>query len=188
MPFKINISHKGKTLQLETESEVVVGKAIGETIKGEDISSDLNGYELEITGTSDEAGFPGKKGLEGTGYHRKLLTHGFGMKNTQKGLRLRKTLRGEEVSLKTHQINTKVIKEGKKKIEEMMPKKESEEETKEEKTEQPKAEENPKEEKPTTNADKTEKPAEEKKEEQPKATEEQAKPKTTNTDKTKTKE
>ena len=32
MPFKINISHKGKTYKLETESEVVVGKTIGETI------------------------------------------------------------------------------------------------------------------------------------------------------------
>ena len=33
-----------------------------------------------------------------------------------KGLRLRKTVRGKEVSLDTVQINTKVIKEGKKKF------------------------------------------------------------------------
>jgi len=126
MPFKINISDKGKTFQVETESEIVVGKSIGEQIKGEDISPDLEGYELEITGTSDASGFPSKKGLEGAGYHRELLTHGFGMKNTQKGLRLRKTLRGQEISLKTSQVNTKVIKEGNKKLGDLAPKKEKE--------------------------------------------------------------
>jgi small subunit ribosomal protein S6e len=142
MPFKINISNKGKTTQLETESEVIVGKAIGEKIKGNDISADLEGYELEITGTSDISGFPGKKGLEGTGYHRQLLTKGFAMKNTQKGLRLRKTLRGQEVSLKTAQINTKVIKQGIKKFEDLAGKKEPAEEAKpvEEKKEEPKEE------------------------------------------------
>ena len=133
MPFKINISDKGKTFQVETESEVVVGKLIGEKIKGEDLTADLEGYELKITGTSDDAGFAGKKGLEGTGYYRKLLTHGFGMKNTQKGIRLRKTLRGEEVSLKTAQINTKVLKEGKSKLETFLKKEAAEGEASEKK-------------------------------------------------------
>jgi len=112
MPFKINISNKGKAYKLEIESEVVVGKKIGETITGEDISPDLKGYELEITGISDIAGLPGFKGLEGTQYHRRLLTKGPGMHNTKKGIRLRKTNRGEEISLKISQINMKVIKEG----------------------------------------------------------------------------
>ncbi len=116
MPFKINISHKGKTYKLETENEVLISKKIGETIQGKDLSSDLEGYELKITGTSDEAGFPGFKGNEGPGYHRKLLTYGPGMKNPKKGLRLRKTQRGEEISSKTNQINTIVEKEGSKKF------------------------------------------------------------------------
>jgi small subunit ribosomal protein S6e len=169
MVFKINISDKGKTLKLETESEVVVGKAIGETIKGSDISADLDGYELLITGTSDISGFPGKKDLEGASYHRELLTKGFAMKNTQKGLRLRKTLRGEEVSLKTSQINTKVIKQGDKKFSELMPKKEGgEEENKEEKPEEKKEEVKPETEKPAEEEKKEEeKPAEEKPEEKP---------------------
>ncbi|MDD5191592.1 MAG: S6e family ribosomal protein [Candidatus Nanoarchaeia archaeon] len=135
MPFKINISHKGKTLKIETESEDVIGKAIGEIIKGQSISADLDGYELQITGTSDISGFPGKQGLEGAGYHRKLLTRGFGMKDTTKGLRLRKTLRGQEISLLTSQINTIVIKEGKKKFEDLLPKKETSEKKIEEKKE-----------------------------------------------------
>jgi len=119
MPFKINISNKGKAYKLEIESEVIVGKKIGETINGEDISPDLKGYELEITGTSDIAGLPGFKGLEGTQYHRRLLTRGPGMHNTKKGIRLRKTNRGEEISLKISQINMKVIKEGPTKFEDL---------------------------------------------------------------------
>ena len=129
MPFKINISDKGKTLKIESESEVIVGKKIGETIQGKDISPDLEGYELEITGTSDLSGFPGQKGLEGAGYHRKLLTKGFSMHDKKKGLRLKKTLRGEEISVKTHQINTIVKKQGSKDFNSLLPKKEDTEPT-----------------------------------------------------------
>ena len=124
MAFKINISHKGKTAKLETENENLIGKKIGETLEGSELGTDFNGYELEITGTSDISGIAGSKGLEGAAYHRKLLTFGFGMKNKEKGLRLRKTLRGEEISLKTIQINTKVKKEGSKKFSELAKKEE----------------------------------------------------------------
>ncbi len=116
MPFKINVSDKGKTYKTESENEIVVGKKIGETINGSDIDENLTGYELEITGTSDLSGIPGFKGLEGPGYHRVLRTRGPGMHNTTNGIRLRKTNRGEEISAKTHQINTKVLKEGSKKF------------------------------------------------------------------------
>ena len=50
------------------------------------------------------------------------------MKDTRKGIRLRKTLRGQEISLLTSQINTIVVKEGKKKFEDLLPKKEKTEE------------------------------------------------------------
>jgi small subunit ribosomal protein S6e len=128
MPFKINVSHNGKTYKLESENEVVVGKKIGETIQGSDLDENLSGYELEITGTSDLSGIPGFKDLEGPGYHRILRTRGTGMRDTRKGIRLRKTHRGEEISLKTHQINTKVLKEGSKKFAELTKKEEASEE------------------------------------------------------------
>lgn len=127
MVFKINISHKGKTFKVETETEILVGKRIGDKIKGEDVDAVLKDYELEITGTSDLSGIPGFKGLEGGGYHRRLLTRGPGMKDTRKGIRLRKSNRGEEISLKTHQINIKVLKEGEKKFEELVSVKKDEE-------------------------------------------------------------
>jgi len=137
MVFKINISHKGKTYKLETESEVIVGKKIGEKMKGEDISNELDGYELQITGTSDISGIPGFKGLEGSGYHRRLLTYGSGMKNRKKGIRLRKTNRGEEVSLKTSQVNTIITKEGNKKFNTLIEKPKTEEKKEKKPTETP---------------------------------------------------
>ncbi len=127
MAFKINISDKGETIKLELENEALIGKKIGEVIKGNDLSPELEGYEVEITGTSDISGIPGFKGIEGPGYTKKLLTFGPGMKNREKGLRLKKTLRGEEISAKTIQINTKVKKEGLKKFEELVKKEEKSE-------------------------------------------------------------
>jgi len=123
MAFKVNVSDKGKTIKLETENENLIGKKISEIIKGNDISEELHGYELEITGTSDISGIPGQKGLEGASYHRKLLTFGHGMKDRRKGMRLKKTLRGEEISPKTIQINTIVKKHGNKKFNEISSKK-----------------------------------------------------------------
>ena len=144
MVFKINISDKGKTLKLETENEELVGKKIGETIDGKEVSAELGGYELEITGTSDIAGFPGKKDVEGFALKRVLLTKGFGMHrrprregkktvSTPDGLRLKKSVRGNLISKDTIQINTKVTKEGHKKFHELLPKKEAPTEGKEEK-------------------------------------------------------
>ena len=126
MVFKINISHKGKTFKVETEYEKLVGHSIGDKIKGEEISKDLAGYEIEITGTSDKAGFMGSLKINGPNLHKILLGYGKGMKKKPKGegkinrkpkgLRLRKTIRGKEISLSTVQINTKVLSEGSKKF------------------------------------------------------------------------
>ena len=119
MVFKINISNNGKTYKVETESENLVGTKIEDTVPGVDVAPELEGYELKITGTSDLAGIPGFKGLEEEMYHRKLLTFGPGMKDRRKGIRLRKTMRGEVISLKTRQINIIVLKESKKKFEDL---------------------------------------------------------------------
>lgn len=126
MAFKINVAHKGKTYKTETENEDLVGHSIQETIDGKLISEDLAGYELLITGTSDKAGFAGFLTVDGPGLKKVLLGYGKGMhkrpkgekkvNKKPKGLRLRKTVRGKEISLETVQINTKVIKEGSKKF------------------------------------------------------------------------
>jgi small subunit ribosomal protein S6e len=117
MAFKINVGLKGKTKKFETSNEDLVGTKIGDKIDGKIISDDLEGYELLITGTSDKAGFMGRAEIAGVALKKVLLKRGKGMWNNRKGVRLRKTVRGNEISLDTVQINTKVEKEGKTKFE-----------------------------------------------------------------------
>jgi small subunit ribosomal protein S6e len=135
MPFKINIGTKeGKTYKFETESEELVGKALGDKITGKDLTKDFEGYEFEITGTSDKSGFTSMKDIDGIGLKKVLLTYGKGMHKRSKregkrkrsnptpgGLRLRKTVRGKIISPAITQINLKLIKEGSKKLKEIFP-------------------------------------------------------------------
>jgi len=171
MVFKINISEKsGKTYHLESESDELNGKELHDKIQGKDISNELEGYEFEITGASDNAGFTSMEGVEGVGLKKVLLEYGKAMHRRPrregkkkisnpkpKGLRLRKTVRGQVISPAIVQINLKIVKEGKKKISEIFP----DQNKKEEKPEKQKIEEVPKEETKTEE----QKPAEEKKEE-----------------------
>ena len=125
MVFKINISEKGKTFKTELESEALVGKKIGDKISGNEVLPDLAGYEFEIRGTSDKAGFPGFKDESGPGLRKVLFTKGpFFRKVKNKGVRKKKLVRGNEISLDTIQINTIVSKSGSKKLEEAFTKKE----------------------------------------------------------------
>jgi len=138
MPFKFNIGAKNsRTFKIEAEAESLIGKKIGESVSGGDIDARLNGYEFEITGTSDKAGFPGLKSVEGASLKKVLLTYGTGMKKLKpRGLRLKKTVRGNTISKDSVQINLKVVKEGDKKLEEIFPEQaKSKEENKESKPE-----------------------------------------------------
>ncbi len=135
MPFKINISEKtGKTFHTESGSEEILGKKLHEKVSGKDISSDLNGYEFEITGASDKAGFTAMENVEGIHLKKVLLGYGKGMKKRSrkegkkkrgnlkpKGLRLRKTVRGNTISEDIIQVNLKVLQEGNKKLSEIFP-------------------------------------------------------------------
>lgn len=122
MAFKLNISEAGKTFHLETESEDIIGKKIGDKLLGKDISGDLSGYEFEIKGTSDKAGFPGKKDVTGPILRRVLFTKGsFMHKTPHKGYRAKKTVRGNEISANIVQVNLIVLKKGGKKLEEIFP-------------------------------------------------------------------
>ncbi|MEM4641213.1 MAG: S6e family ribosomal protein [Candidatus Pacearchaeota archaeon] len=127
MMFKLNISDKGKTYKVETNSELFLGKKLGEKIKGEIIKEipELADYELEITGASDNAGFPCLPSIHGTGRKRVLLTRGKGMRDKTKGLRLRKTVHGNTIDETIVQINLKVVKHGAKPLEEIFKKEEN---------------------------------------------------------------
>lgn len=121
MPFKINIGDKGKSWKFETESDHLNGKSLGDKIHGQELKSDLEGYELEISGGSDIAGFPLYKDLEGIGLKKFLFIKGWGMRDNRKGVRLKKTVRGKTISNKVIQINFKVLKHGKKHLNTIFP-------------------------------------------------------------------
>ena len=141
--FKINIADKsGKTYKLELETEEFHDKSLHDKIDGKILLPDLEGYEFEISGTSDKSGFTSMKGVPGIGLKKVLLTYGKAMhkrpkhegKNkrsnpTPKGLRLRKTVRGEAISSEITQINLKVLKQGAKKLSEVFASGEKKEET-----------------------------------------------------------
>ncbi len=122
--FVINDSKTGKSYQKALEDSTLVGKKIGETITGDFL--DLEGYELQVTGGSDSAGFPMRKEIEGSGRKRSLFTGGVGVKVKRAGIRQRKTVCKNTISDKTVQVNLKVTKYGSKKLEELFPKKEEE--------------------------------------------------------------
>ena len=135
MPFKINLSEKsGKTFKIEAEAEELIGKTLHDKVNGSDISPELQGYELEITGASDGAGFTAMENVEGIGLKKTLLKFGKGLKkrpkhegkrkrakNRPKGFKLRKTVRGKVISPAIVQINLKVLKHGEKTLHQIFP-------------------------------------------------------------------
>jgi len=141
--FKINIATKdGKTFKLESEAETLIGKKIGEKVSGKEISSGLNGYEFEIRGASDKAGFTAMENVEGETLKKVLLTYGKAMKKRPrkegkkkqlckkpKGLRLRRTVRGNTISDAIVQVNLKILKDGTKKLSEIFPEQNKKEES-----------------------------------------------------------
>ncbi len=121
MPIKVNVSEHGKAWKLELADESLSGKAIGDTIDGKEIKPELDGYQLQITGGSDSAGFPLSKSVEGLGLKKLLLTRGFAMRDSYPGVRRRKTVRGKAIAASTAQLNIKVIKAGAKPLAEIFP-------------------------------------------------------------------
>ena len=138
MVFKINIGTKtGKTYKFETEAKSVEGKELHQKVLGKELGlnqelKNLEDYEFEITGASDRSGFTALEFVPGTGLKGVLLSYEKGMKKrsrregkkkrssyTPKGLRLRKTVRGKVISSEIVQINLKIIKEGKKPLNEI---------------------------------------------------------------------
>ena len=109
---------KGKSFQKEIDGEIFYGKKIGDKIEGSVIGSD--NYDLVITGGSDKQGFPMRKGVHGTARKKLLLSGGPGYRPRRKGVRRRKSVRGEVVSPEIAQLNLKVVKEGDKKFEDIL--------------------------------------------------------------------
>jgi len=146
--MKLDISEKGKTFHLELEAEkakMLHGKKIGEEIEGSLLDSKLSGFKFKITGLTNDAGFPARPDTEGIGLRRLLLTRGIGMtgkrskkKKKIRGLRLRKTVRGNTIAKDIAQVNLNVL-SAPKNLSEVLGKVESKEENKADKPAETKA-------------------------------------------------
>lgn len=125
--IKLNIGNPKTTKTTSKDLEdntVLVGKRIGDEVKGDDLGFD--GYTFLITGGSDHSGFPMRKDVQGSSRKKVLITGGVGLRKNKKGNRRRRTVAGNTIHEKTAQVNLKVLKAGKKPLEE--PKEESKEE------------------------------------------------------------
>jgi small subunit ribosomal protein S6e len=99
-------------------SKKLIGLKIGEEFDASMVG--LDGYQLRITGGSDKNGFPMKRDVDGPRRIRSLLTGGVGFRSTRKGQRRRKTVRGNTLSDDIVQVNTIVVKKGKKSLTDLL--------------------------------------------------------------------
>jgi small subunit ribosomal protein S6e len=132
----VNDTKNGKSYQVQVSghhANSLIGKKIGDEVDGIFIS--LPGYKLNITGGTDKDGFTMKKDLPGTVRRKLLLSEGKGFKPLEKGMRKKKSVRGNTINQDIVQINMKVAKAGSKPIDNLIKLEDKGESPKEEKTE-----------------------------------------------------
>ncbi|WP_254536787.1 30S ribosomal protein S6e [Halomarina litorea] len=111
----------GTTHQFDVEGQDAnrfVGRSIGEEVDGGSVG--LDGYTLEITGGSDNAGRPMRGDVAGPNLKAVLLTGGVGFEPEVDGERKRVTVRGSEISEETRQINAKISERGSQSVDELL--------------------------------------------------------------------
>lgn len=103
----------GTTYQVDVSNQDAnrfIGREIGEEVDGSAVG--LDGYTLEVTGGSDDAGRPMRADVAGPTLTELLLEGGTGYNPDREGERKRVTVRGREISDATRQINAKVVARG----------------------------------------------------------------------------
>ena len=146
----VNDTKTGKSHQVEVSghhANSLIGKKIGDEVDGIFIS--LPGYKLQIEGGTDKNGFAMRRDFPGVGRRRLLLSKGKSFRPKEKGMRKKKSVRGNTISQEIVQINMKVIKHSSRPIEKLITvveKKDEGEKKEEEQKEEPPQEEEPKEE------------------------------------------
>ncbi|MEK6826564.1 MAG: S6e family ribosomal protein [Nanoarchaeota archaeon] len=113
----INDVKTGKSYKKEANVDFV-GIRIGEKVNGDHFG--FKGYEFELTGGSDIAGFPMRKDIPGGVRKKALIGSGPGVHIRRKGVRLRKTVIGNTFGANCVQANLKVIKYGSEGLEKIL--------------------------------------------------------------------
>jgi small subunit ribosomal protein S6e len=117
----INDTKNGKSHQVQVSghhANSLIGKKIGDEVDGIFIS--LPGYKLQVTGGTDKNGFAMRRDLPGMSRRRLLLSKSSGFKPKEKGLRKKKSIRGNTVNQDIVQINMKVTKHSSKPIDKLI--------------------------------------------------------------------
>ena len=115
----------GKSWQVDLPKEKVSllsGKKVGEQLEGDLVGAP--GYVFELTGGSDGSGFQMRKDISGSRKENTLLSKGVGFNAKRKGIRKRKTVRGNTYSSDIIQVNAKVVQLGTVSLDELFGKKE----------------------------------------------------------------
>ncbi|MHA1230559.1 MAG: 30S ribosomal protein S6e [Candidatus Helarchaeota archaeon] len=120
--FKVNVVISdpkiGRSIQIQiddTKFKSLLGHKIGDEIPGNLLGYDSK-YIFKITGGSDKDGFPMRKDIPGPVRKRILIKKGVGYRPKRKGLRRRKTVRGNTINEDIVQINMVITKYGTKPI------------------------------------------------------------------------
>ena len=103
----------GDTRQFDVDGQDAnrfLGRDIGEEVDGSAVG--LDGYTLELTGGSDDAGRPMREDVAGDELKELLLEGGVGYEPARDGERKRVTVRGREISESTAQVNARVAEGG----------------------------------------------------------------------------
>lgn len=127
--FKLTINDvkSGKSYNTQMNTDAFKSKKIGDSVSGDNIG--FKGYEFKITGGSDGAGFPMRKDVDGQVRRKGLFSKsGVGVNIPRRGNKIRKSVRGNTISLNISQINLIVTKYGEKKLAEILGKEEKAEE------------------------------------------------------------
>jgi small subunit ribosomal protein S6e len=111
----------GTTYQIDVEDQDAnrfIGRELGEEVQGSAVG--LDGYTLELTGGSDDAGRPMRADLNGPDLNAVLLEGGTGYNPSREGERKRVTVRGREVSDATRQINARIADRGTQSVDDLL--------------------------------------------------------------------
>mgnify|MGYP000565986027 CR=1 FL=1 len=111
----------GATYQRDVDGQDAnrfIGRSLGQDVDGGAVG--LDGYTLELTGGSDDAGRPMREDVDGPDLREVLLTGGVGYDPSRDGERKRVTVRGAEVSEAVAQINAKITGRGSTDVEELL--------------------------------------------------------------------
>ncbi|WP_049921807.1 30S ribosomal protein S6e [Halopiger djelfimassiliensis] len=112
----------GSSYQLEAEEQDAnrfIGKSIGEEVDGGAVG--LDGYTLEITGGSDDAGRPLNPDVAGANLKEVLMAERqTGYHPSRDGERRRITVRGREISDAVAQINASIADRGSTDVDELL--------------------------------------------------------------------